>query len=197
MVWIFYRRFSSRGEKLRFNATGGRKGVICQWWSAAYTWSRSRTDTLHPVIRFSSQPNQAWDFRTISWRRHTKSDSPCPTRPYSLRLHLAGQRHVYLEMEQTSVRTSWKLRAMHGDSLFSFGSSYIPQWGAADAEIKVPSGENTGFKRSPFKARCRLGYSHTCYIYCQGFLPCLFLPFRSIHLHFPKTSPNFSCVGCG
>ena len=27
-----------------------------------------------------------------------------------------------------------------------------PQWGAADAEIKVPSGENTELKRSPFKA---------------------------------------------
>ena len=26
------------------------------------------------------------------------------------------------------------------------------QWGAADAEIKVPSGENTELKRSPFKA---------------------------------------------
>ena len=30
-----------------------------------------------------------------------------------------------------------------------------PQWGAADAEIKVPSGENTELKRSPFKARSR------------------------------------------
>ena len=27
-----------------------------------------------------------------------------------------------------------------------------PQWGAADAEIKVPSGENTELKRSPFEA---------------------------------------------
>ena len=27
-----------------------------------------------------------------------------------------------------------------------------PQWGAADAEIKVPSGENTELKRSPLKA---------------------------------------------
>ena len=29
-----------------------------------------------------------------------------------------------------------------------------PQWGAADAEIKVPSVENTELTRSPFKA-CR------------------------------------------
>ena len=55
---------------------------------------------------------------------------------------------------------------------------------AADAEIKVPSGENTELKRSPFKAWSRLAYSHTCYAYCQGFLPCLLLPFRSMHLHF-------------
>ena len=31
-------------------------------------------------------------------------------------------------------------------------ANYTPQWGAADAEIKVPSGENTELKRSPFKA---------------------------------------------
>ena len=72
-----------------------------------------------------------------------------------------------------------------------------PQWGAADAEIKVPSGENTERKRSPCKAWSRSVYSHTCYAYCQGFLPCLYLPFRSIQLHFSKISPDFSCVGCG
>ena len=79
------------------------------------------------------------------------------------------------------------------------------QWGAADAEIKVPSGENTELKRSPFKAWSRSVYSHACYADCHGFLPNLFLPFRFIHLHFFKTSPNFflcwlwlthgSCVG--
>ena len=30
-------------------------------------------------------------------------------------------------------------------------SLFAPQWEAADAEIKVPSGENTELKRSPFK----------------------------------------------
>ena len=58
-----------------------------------------------------------------------------------------------------------------------------PQWGAADAEIKAPSGENTELKCSPFEAWSRSVYSHTCYTYCQGFIPCLFLPFWSIHLH--------------
>ena len=69
-----------------------------------------------------------------------------------------------------------------------------PQWGAADAEIKVPSGENTELKRSPFKAWSRLVYSYTCYAYCQGFLTCLFLPFRSIHLHFFLTLSQFFSV---
>ena len=49
--------------------------------------------------------------------------------------------------------------------------STSPQWGAADAEIKIPSGEKTELKRSPFKAWSRSVYSHTCYAYCQGFLP--------------------------
>ena len=47
-------------------------------------------------------------------------------------------------------------------------------------------------KGSHFKARSRSVHSHICYAYCQGFLPCLFLPLRSIHLHFfSKTSPDF------
>ena len=45
------------------------------------------------------------------------------------------------------------------------------QWGAADAEIKVPSNENTELKHSPFKAWSRSVYSHSCYACCQGFLP--------------------------
>ena len=80
-----------------------------------------------------------------------------------------------------------------------------PQWGAADTEIEVPSGENTELKCSPFKTCSRSVYSHTCYTYCQGFLPCIFLPFRSICLHFFKKLSRFlmcwlwlthdSCVG--
>ena len=46
------------------------------------------------------------------------------------------------------------------------------RWGAADDEIKFPSVEHTELKRSPFKAWSRSVYSHTCYAYCQGFLPC-------------------------
>ena len=80
-----------------------------------------------------------------------------------------------------------------------------PQWGAADAEIKVPFGENTELKRSPFKVWSRSVFSHTCYAYCQGVLPGLFLPFRSIHQHFFQNLSQFfpvlavantgSCVG--
>ena len=38
----------------------------------------------------------------------------------------------------------------------------------------------------PLKPRVGQYIAYTCYAYCQGFFPCLFLPFRSIHLHFPK-----------
>ena len=79
------------------------------------------------------------------------------------------------------------------------------QWGAADAEIKAPSGENTELNRSPFEAWSRSVYSHTYYAYFQKFLPCLFLPFQSIHLHFFQNLSRFftvsavantgSCVG--
>ena len=65
------------------------------------------------------------------------------------------------------------------------------QWGVADTEIKVPSDENTELKHSRFKAWSRSIYSHTCYAYCQGFLPCLFLPSGTFTCIFSKTSPNF------
>ena len=91
------------------------------------------------------------------------------------------------------------------DPLPVFFCTRPPQWGAADAEIKVPSGENIERKRSPFEAWSRSVYSHTFYAYCQGFLPSLFLPFQSIHLHFFQNLSRFclcwlwltpgSCVG--
>ena len=65
------------------------------------------------------------------------------------------------------------------------------QWAAADAEIKVPSGENTELKRSPFKAWSGSVYSHTCYAYCQRFLPCLLLPSGPFTYIFPKPLPIF------
>ena len=48
------------------------------------------------------------------------------------------------------------------NSLNNFVSFRALQWGAADAEIKVPSVENTELKRSPFKAWSRSVYSHIC-----------------------------------
>ena len=47
-----------------------------------------------------------------------------------------------------------------------------PQWGSADAEIKVPLNENTELKGSPFKTWSRSVHCHACYAYYQEFLPC-------------------------
>ena len=69
--------------------------------------------------------------------------------------------------------------------------AFAPQWGAADAEIKVPSGENTELKRSPFKAWSRSVFSHTCYAYCQGFFLAYFYSPGPLTCIFSKTSPNF------
>ena len=63
-----------------------------------------------------------------------------------------------------------------------------PHWG---------SGEKTELKRSPFKDWSRSVYSHTRYANWQGFLTRLFLPFRSIHLHFFWNLSRFFPVGCG
>ena len=65
-----------------------------------------------------------------------------------------------------------------------------PQWRAADAEIKVPFGENTELKHSPFQAWSRSVYSHTCYAYCQGFLS--FFLISTLPVHSPAFFPNLS-----
>ena len=67
--------------------------------------------------------------------------------------------------------------------------SVIPQWGAADTEIKVPSGKNTELKRSPFKACSRSVYSRRCHAYCQGFLS---LPISTLLVHSPAFFRNLS-----
>ena len=63
------------------------------------------------------------------------------------------------------VVVAFSLRARIRGECSTMYSPPAPQWGAADAEIKVPSGENTELKRSPFKAWSRSVYSHTCYAY--------------------------------
>ena len=83
-----------------------------------------------------------------------------------------------------AFRHQWTCIFRYKLSISPLCQSVHPQWGAADAEIKVPSGENTELKRSPFKAWSRSLCSHTCYVFCQRFLPGLFLPFWFIHLHF-------------
>ena len=104
-----------------------------------------------------------------------------------------GDRNIYLVCQRYILSTEYRWQSVifcNDDKTAS--SNLLPlQWGAADAEIKVPSGENTERKRSPFKARSRSVYSPACYAYCQGFLPHIFLPFWSIHLHFSRPSPNF------
>ena len=66
-----------------------------------------------------------------------------------------------------------------------------PRWGAVDAEIEVQYDETTELKGPPFKAWSRSVYCYACYAYCQGFLPCYFLPFGPFTCIFSKTSPKF------
>ena len=86
----------------------------------------------------------------------------------------------------SSVANIWK-PTVEKVSLVLFS---LPRWEAVDTEIKVPSGENTEFKRSPFKALSSSVYSHICYTYFQRFLA-YFYPSSPFTCIFSKTSPNF------
>ena len=78
----------------------------------------------------------------------------------------------------------------HTDTFFYVcGIHTTPQWGAADAEIKVPSGENTELICSPlpYMLRSLPGISS------------LLISNLPVHspAFFPKPLPIFSCVACG
>ena len=85
-----------------------------------------------------------------------------------------------------------KIDNYHSSSSSVSSLMSIPQWGAADAKIKVPSGENTELERSPFKAWSRSVYSHTCYAYARDFFLAYFYTSSPFTCIFSKTSPDFS-----
>ena len=99
---------------------------------------------------------------------------------------LLGLQHVSLIIDETCAITSFECFTQNP-------SDFTPQWGAADAEIKAPSDENTELKRSPYKAWSRSVYSHTCYAYCQGFLSFLLISTLPVHspAFFPNPVPSF------
>ena len=71
--------------------------------------------------------------------------------------------------------------------------TFHPQWGAADAEIKVPSGDNTELNVLPLKP----GVGQYIAIHATLIARDFFLALRSIHLHFFQTSSDFFCVSFG
>ena len=67
-----------------------------------------------------------------------------------------------------------------------------PQWGAADAKIKVPSGENAELKRSPFKTWSRSVVMNAT-LTAKDFFLAYFCPSGPFICIFPpKTSLDFS-----
>ena len=72
-----------------------------------------------------------------------------------------------------------------------------PQWGAADAEIKVPSGENTELNRSPSKPGVGQYITIPASLTARDFFLDYFYPSSLFTCIFPHTSPDFSCVGYG
>ena len=80
-----------------------------------------------------------------------------------------------------------------------------PQWGAVDAEIKVPSGENTELKRSPLKPGSGQYIAIHATLTARDFFLAYFYPSGPITCIFSKFFPDFfpvlavantgSCVG--
>ena len=73
----------------------------------------------------------------------------------------------------------------------------LVDWGAADAEIKVPSGENTELKCSPIKPGVGQYIAIQATLTARDFFFAYFYPSGPFTCIFFKTSPDFSCVGYG
>ena len=71
------------------------------------------------------------------------------------------------------------------------------QWGGADTEMKVPSGENTELKRSPFKGWNSQYIAIHATLTARDFFLANFYPSSPFTRIFSKTSPDFSSVGSG
>ena len=73
-----------------------------------------------------------------------------------------------------------------------------PQWGAADAEIKVPSGENTELLNVlPFKPGVGQYIAIHATLTAREFFHAYFYPSSPFTCIFPNPLPISSCVGCG
>ena len=75
--------------------------------------------------------------------------------------------------------------------MFCFNVFFAPQWRAADAEIKVPSGENTELKRSPFKPEVRQYTAIHATLTAIDFFLAYFYSSGPFTCIFSKTSPDF------
>ena len=111
-----------------------------------------------------------------------------------------SKRRIPMKLGAERFLVSWLCRCVQGLPcvLLFFLSLSLPQWGATDAEIKVPSGENTELKRSP---SLKLGVGQYIAIRAtltaRDFCLAYFYPSGPFTCIFSKTSPDFSCVGCG
>ena len=82
--------------------------------------------------------------------------------------------------------------------LWTGAHAVAPRWGAADAEIKVPSDEDTELQGSPFKTWSRSVYiAMHASLTARDFFPANFYPSGPFTCIFPKPLPSFSCVSCG
>ena len=104
--------------------------------------------------------------RNVIKHTHTRAPAhpPPPPNPTTLRWAVCSN----VDNSTFSLLAPWA----YGLDQPNLGSEFslTPQWGAADAEIKVPCFETTELKGSPYKAWGRSVCSHICYAYCQGFL---------------------------
>ena len=72
-----------------------------------------------------------------------------------------------------------------------------PQWGAEDAEVKVHLVRTQSWNVLPSKPGVGQYVAIHAKLTARNFFLAYFLPFRSIHLHFFQTSPEFFSVGRG
>ena len=141
--------------------------LVCIWWGRSWPM----------LCRIKEPMRSAWWLSSGWIKLHTM-------------LHTGNTQLVVISIN--ILQQKLYMDTLHGLPPFLATS---PLWRAADAEIKVPSVENTELKGSPFKAWSRSVFIHTCYTYCQG--SSLLISTLLVHSpsFFPKPLTSFSYLG--
>ena len=135
-----------------------------------------------------------WTFCNQTWSGDATSWAKVSCKKIDLLSSSSGSQWGLIWSNMTVSTISAELLIFLQPNLIGWPNRHLlnhstPQWGAADAEIEVPSGENSELKRSPLKAWSRYIAIYAT-LTARDFFFAYFYPSCQFTCIFSKTSPE-------